>query len=114
MRGGRDDLAADGRASDGYIRYRARGRNPNATRRVERDGAENLMLTDSIRAQLVAAAAKLNGLPASAYLGLVHGESYYGFDPRSRGRRSAGRGSSASTSRPALVRCNSLSATSRS
>jgi hypothetical protein len=39
------------------------------------------VLTDSIRAQLVAAAAKLNGLPASAYLGLVHGESYYGFDP---------------------------------
>ena len=44
-------------------------------------GAENLVLTDSIRAQLVAAAAKLNSLPASAYLGLVHGESYYGFDP---------------------------------
>ena len=39
------------------------------------------MLTDAIRAQLVAAAARLNGLPASAYLGLVHGESYYGFDP---------------------------------
>lgn len=44
-------------------------------------GAENLVLTDAIRAQLVAAAAKSNGLPASAYLGLVHGESYYGFDP---------------------------------
>lgn len=44
-------------------------------------GAQNLVLTDSIRAQLVAAAAKLNGLPASAYLGLVRGESYYGFDP---------------------------------
>ena len=43
--------------------------------------AENLTLTAPIRAQLVAAAAKLNGLPASAYLGLVHGESYYGFDP---------------------------------
>jgi hypothetical protein len=40
-----------------------------------------LELTDAIRAQLVAAAAKLNGLPASAYLGLVQGESYYGFDP---------------------------------
>jgi hypothetical protein len=37
-------------------------------------------LTDAIRAQLVAAAAKLNGLPASAYLGLVQGQSYYGFD----------------------------------
>lgn len=44
-------------------------------------GAENLALSDSVRAQLVAAAAKLNGLPTSAYLGLVHGESYYGFDP---------------------------------
>ena len=44
-------------------------------------GAENLVLTDAIRAQLVAAAAKLNGLPASAYLGLVQGDSYYGFDP---------------------------------
>jgi hypothetical protein len=44
-------------------------------------GAENLALTDAIRAQLMAAAARLNGLPASAYLGLVHGESYYGFDP---------------------------------
>jgi hypothetical protein len=46
-------------------------------------GAQNLVLTDAIRAQLVAAAAKLNGLPASAYLGLVHGDSYYGFDPAS-------------------------------
>jgi hypothetical protein len=44
-------------------------------------GAENLALTSSVRAQLVAAAARLNGLPASAYLGLVKGESYYGFDP---------------------------------
>jgi hypothetical protein len=44
-------------------------------------GAENLTLTDPIRAQLVAAAAKLNGLPASAYVGLVKGMSYYGFDP---------------------------------
>jgi hypothetical protein len=44
-------------------------------------GAENLALTGPVRAQLVAAAAKLNGLPASAYLGLAQGESYYGFDP---------------------------------
>jgi hypothetical protein len=44
-------------------------------------GAENLALTDPVRAQLLAAAAKLNGLPSSAYLGLVQGESYYGFDP---------------------------------
>jgi hypothetical protein len=46
-----------------------------------RTGAENLALTPAIRAQLVAAAARLNSLPASAYLGLVHGESYYAFDP---------------------------------
>jgi hypothetical protein len=44
-------------------------------------GVENLVLTDAIRAQLVAAAAKLHDLPASAYVGLVKGESYYGFDP---------------------------------
>jgi hypothetical protein len=44
-------------------------------------GAENLTLTDPIRAQLVAAGAKLNNLPASAYVGLAPGLSYYGFDP---------------------------------
>ena len=54
-------------------------------------GAQNLVLTDSIRAQLVAAAAKLNGLPASAYLGLVRGESYYGFDPPRTPTGQAGR-----------------------
>jgi len=54
---------------------------PPASANPTPTGAENLVLTDAIRAQLVAAAARLNGLPASAYLGLVHGESYYGFDP---------------------------------
>ena len=44
-------------------------------------GVQNLVLTDAIRAQLVAAGAALNGLPASDYTGLVKGESYYGFDP---------------------------------
>jgi len=48
---------------------------PTTTRAV------NLVLTPAIRAQLVAAAAKLNSLPAAAYRGLVHGKSYYGFDP---------------------------------
>jgi hypothetical protein len=43
--------------------------------------AENLPLDGTTRAQLTAAAARLNSLPASAYLGLVKGESYYGFDP---------------------------------
>ena len=54
---------------------------PPASASASPSGAENLVLTAAIRAQLVAAAAKLNGLPASAYLGLVHGDSYYGFDP---------------------------------
>jgi hypothetical protein len=54
---------------------------PAASTSPSPTGAENLLLTDAIRAQLVAAAARLNRLPASAYLGLVHGESYYGFDP---------------------------------
>jgi hypothetical protein len=44
-------------------------------------GVQNLVLTDAIRAQLVAAGAALNGLSASDYTGLVKGESYYGFDP---------------------------------
>jgi hypothetical protein len=54
---------------------------PAASASPSATGAQNLVLTDAIRAQLVAAAAKLNSLPASAYVGLVHGESYYGFDP---------------------------------
>jgi hypothetical protein len=54
---------------------------PSASPSPSATGAENLVLTDAIRAQLVAAAAKLHDLPASAYLGLVKGESYYGFDP---------------------------------
>ena len=54
---------------------------PAASASPSPTGAENLVLTDAIRAQLVAAAAKLNGLPPSAYLGLAQGESYYGFDP---------------------------------
>jgi hypothetical protein len=47
-------------------------------------GAENLTLTDPIRAQLAAAAAKSAGLPASSYVGLVPGMSYYGFDPATK------------------------------
>jgi hypothetical protein len=54
---------------------------PPASATASPPGAENLALTDPVRAQLVAAAARLNDLPASAYLGLVKGESYYGFDP---------------------------------
>jgi hypothetical protein len=54
---------------------------PPASATASPAGAKNLALTSSVRAQLVAAAARLNGLPASAYVGLVKGESYYGFDP---------------------------------
>ena len=54
---------------------------PPASASPSMTGAENLELTDAVRAQLVAAAARLNGLPASAYVGLAPGESYYGFDP---------------------------------
>jgi hypothetical protein len=54
---------------------------PPASASPSPTAAENLVLTDAVRAQLVAAAAKLNGLPASAYVGLVPGRSYYGFDP---------------------------------
>ena len=54
---------------------------PSASAAASPAAAENLTLTDPVRAQLVEAAARLNGLPASAYLGLVKGESYYGFDP---------------------------------
>jgi hypothetical protein len=57
---------------------------PPASASPSPSGAENLALTDAIRAQLVAAAARLNGLPASAYVGLVKGESYYGFDPATK------------------------------
>src|SRR5579863_668324 len=56
--------------------------NPSAS--PSATGDENLVLTDPIRAQLVAAAAKLNSLPASAYVGLVKGESYYGYDPATK------------------------------
>jgi hypothetical protein len=55
--------------------------NPASSPSPSATGVENLVLTDAIRAQLVAAAAKLHGLPASAYVGLVPGESFYGFDP---------------------------------
>lgn len=48
---------------------------------VSPTGPQNLVLTSDVRTQLVAAAAALNGLPASDYTGLVHGQSYYGFDP---------------------------------
>jgi hypothetical protein len=44
-------------------------------------GARNLVVTDAIRAQLVAAGAQLNSLPSSDYAGLRAGETYYAYDP---------------------------------
>lgn len=43
--------------------------------------ASNLLITNQIRSQLVAAGAALNSLPASAYTGLVQGETFYVYDP---------------------------------
>ena len=44
-------------------------------------GAQDLVVTDAIRSQLVAAGAQLNNLPASDYTGLRAGETYYAYDP---------------------------------
>jgi hypothetical protein len=43
-------------------------------------GAQNLAVTNDIRAQLLAAGAASHGLPASDYLGLQPGETYYAVD----------------------------------
>jgi hypothetical protein len=40
----------------------------------------NVVVTDEIRAQLVATGAALNNLPPSDYTGLVAGETYYAYD----------------------------------
>jgi hypothetical protein len=42
--------------------------------------AENLTLTDDVRAELVQAGATLTGFPASEFTGLRPGRSYYGYD----------------------------------
>jgi hypothetical protein len=76
---------------------------PPASANPSPTGAENLVLTDAIRAQLVAAAATLNSLPASAYLGLVHGESYYGFDPATNTYWAGGALDPSPSSQPAQV-----------
>jgi hypothetical protein len=62
-------------SADGAAPPPSAGSGPSPT------GIQNLVLTDAIRAQLVTAAATLNGLTAADYVGLVKGESYYGFDP---------------------------------
>jgi hypothetical protein len=42
---------------------------------------QNLVVDDALRAKLLAAGAKLNGLAPSDYNGLVHGLTYYAYDP---------------------------------
>ncbi len=46
--------------------------------------ASNLVVTDQVREQLVAAGAQLNDLPGSDYTGLRPGETYYGYDPATK------------------------------
>jgi hypothetical protein len=43
--------------------------------------AENLVVTSSIRAELLAAAAATHDLPVSDYVGLAKGLTYYAYDP---------------------------------
>ena len=44
----------------------------------------NLAVSDAVRAQLLAAGAALHRLPATDYTGLVHGETYYAYDPATK------------------------------
>jgi hypothetical protein len=43
--------------------------------------AQNLVVTDALRAQLVQAVEATEGLPAGSYTGLAPGETYYAYDP---------------------------------
>lgn len=52
---------------------------PSAT--TTGSAAQNLVVASDVRSQLLQAGAALNGLPASAYTGLVSGETYYAYDP---------------------------------
>lgn len=44
-------------------------------------GARNLVVTNSLRADLLAAGAASNGIPASDYTGLTRGRTFYAYDP---------------------------------
>ncbi len=46
--------------------------------------AENLALTTAIRSQLVRAAAAMDNVPVSTFLGLAPATGYYGYDPASK------------------------------
>jgi hypothetical protein len=43
-------------------------------------GAENLVATPAVKAQLLAAGAELHKLPVSDYTGLTKGDTYYAYD----------------------------------
>jgi hypothetical protein len=45
------------------------------------DAPVNLRVNDTIRAELVQVGAELHGVPASEYVGLVPGMTYYAYDP---------------------------------
>jgi hypothetical protein len=45
------------------------------------DAPVNLKVNDAIRAELLQAGAELHGVPASEYVGLVPGMTYYAYDP---------------------------------
>lgn len=45
------------------------------------DAPVNLKVNDAIRAELVQVGAELHGVPASEYVGLVPGMTYYAYDP---------------------------------
>lgn len=42
---------------------------------------QDLVVSNAIRAQLLGAGAAMHRLPVSDYTGLVHGETYYAYDP---------------------------------
>lgn len=54
---------------------------PSATTSPTPTGAQDLAVTDAVRAQLVAAGAKAKGLKASDFVGLEKGLTYYAYDP---------------------------------
>lgn len=45
------------------------------------DAPVNLRVNDAIRAELLQAGAQIHGVPASEYVGLVPGMTYYAYDP---------------------------------
>jgi len=46
-------------------------------------GARNLVVTNSLRTELLQAGAASNGIPASDYTGLTRGRTFYAYDPSS-------------------------------